>query len=224
MNIGKRIKQLRGDRSVQECAEAIGVTRSAWYQWEEKEDDQSLKHENLVNLAAFFGLSVEEFLNTENPARERHSVKEKPVEYIVTDPGMYNVRLYEHAQVSAGNGIINSDLEPPRIVQVPQWMVPDAYDVSQVILAPIDGDSMFPTLKHGELGLFYLLERIPREGLIYMFTSQEHTMVKRAFKRPGGGWIMKPDNTAGFDPVVIPPHEKDKHPIIGRLFKNIGNL
>lgn len=220
MNIGKRIRELRGTRGVQECATAVGVTRSAWYQWEEKEDQQSLKHENLVALARFFQLSVEEFLQEDLP----NILREPGTKYVMDDSRYYNVRHYD-ARMSAGPGNGNGSNPDWRVVPVPRWMIPDDIDPSMVVIVGIEGDSMYPLLNDGDFALVNRAQNRLKEGKIFAFNDGDHQRVKKFVKRIGGGWLMKSENPDyAREDQTIAPHEFDKFSIIGRVFKSIGNL
>lgn len=220
MDLSKRIKDLRGTRSVRECAEAVGVTRSAWYQWEEKGDDQSILAENALKIAAFFGITVEEFLDKNSHA---HLTAQNPIaNYASDDLRHYNIRYYEGAQLSAGNGKHVEDGEPTT-VSIPHWMIPDGIDPAMVVVAEIIGDSMFPTLKDGEKALVNTAEKRLKEGKIFAFNDNGELRVKKFVKRLGGGWFMRSDNSEYKDEVIA-PHENEKLDMIGRVFTNIGRL
>ena len=60
------LKELRGDRTQEEVAEAIGVTKSAWAMYERGE--RVPRDEIKVKIAKYFGKTVEElfFANIEH--------------------------------------------------------------------------------------------------------------------------------------------------------------
>lgn len=53
-----KLKMLRGDRTQEELAEAIGVTKSAWAMYERGE--RTPRDEIKVKIAEYFGMTVEE--------------------------------------------------------------------------------------------------------------------------------------------------------------------
>lgn len=55
--IGK-LKKLRGDRTQEEVAEAVGVTKSAWAMYERGE--RTPRDEIKIKIAKYFGVTVEE--------------------------------------------------------------------------------------------------------------------------------------------------------------------
>lgn len=54
--IGKRLKDLRGDRSMQEVAAALGITRQAYWLYESGERVPS--DEMKAKIADYYGVSV----------------------------------------------------------------------------------------------------------------------------------------------------------------------
>lgn len=55
---GARLRALRGDRSLEEIAEKVGITRSALYQYETEE--RTPRDEYKVALAKVYGKTVQE--------------------------------------------------------------------------------------------------------------------------------------------------------------------
>ena len=55
---GKRLRDLRGEKSLEEVAKATGLTRSAIFMYETEE--RIPRDENKVALAKYFGKSVQE--------------------------------------------------------------------------------------------------------------------------------------------------------------------
>ena len=57
MSIGQRLKQLRGNRSMGEVANAIGVTRSSYVKYER--DERHPRHEVMFRIARYYGKTVD---------------------------------------------------------------------------------------------------------------------------------------------------------------------
>lgn len=57
-----KLKMLRGDRTQEELAEAIGVTKSAWAMYERGE--RTPRDEVKVKIAKYFGMTVEDLFFT----------------------------------------------------------------------------------------------------------------------------------------------------------------
>lgn len=58
MPFGAKLKELRGDRSQEEMANAIGITKSSWAMYERNE--RVPRDEVKVKIAKYFGKSVQE--------------------------------------------------------------------------------------------------------------------------------------------------------------------
>lgn len=54
--VGKRLKDLRGERSMDEVAKALGITRQAW--WKYESGDSTPSDEMKVKIAEYFKVSV----------------------------------------------------------------------------------------------------------------------------------------------------------------------
>lgn len=58
MSCGKILRDLRGKRSQEEIAQAIGITKSSWAMYER--DERVPRDEVKVKIARFFGKSVQD--------------------------------------------------------------------------------------------------------------------------------------------------------------------
>ena len=67
------LRELRGDRTQEEIAKAIGITKSSWAMYERGE--RTPRDETKMRIAEFFGRSIEEiFFSTPN-TNSAHSKK-----------------------------------------------------------------------------------------------------------------------------------------------------
>lgn len=225
MNIGKRIKQLRGERSVQDCADAIGVTRSAWYQWEEKEDDQSIKGENMLKLARFFGISIEEFASEQPSAMPRvlysrgNAAREPAADYddeIVLIP-------FVDAQVGAGPGVSNGDERTLDLHQYSRtWIERNGLHAPALRRVKVTGDSMRPTIFDGDVALVNTAERKITNGKVFAFIVDGEARVKRLFKQFDGRIRVVSDNPDKLqfpDEFLTPDHMPE---MVGRVVDRSG--
>lgn len=60
---GTILRKLRGDRSQEEIATALGITKSSWAMYER--DERVPRDEVKIRIAKFFGKSVEELFYTQ---------------------------------------------------------------------------------------------------------------------------------------------------------------
>ncbi len=60
---GTILRKLRGDRTQEEIATALGITKSSWAMYER--DERAPRDEVKIRIAKFFGKSVEELFYTQ---------------------------------------------------------------------------------------------------------------------------------------------------------------
>lgn len=99
-------------------------------------------------------------------------------------------------RLSAGNGTENG---VPEVVETlafrHDWLQSISLNPSNAVLVGIDGDSMVPELRHGDLALIDRSRTMPRSGQVYAFTDIDgSTRVKRIDVLPGQGYILRSDN------------------------------
>ena len=58
MSIGEKLRALRGNRTQEECANAVDVTKSSWAMYERNE--RVPRDEVKIRIANFFGKTVQE--------------------------------------------------------------------------------------------------------------------------------------------------------------------
>lgn len=68
MSVGAILKNLRGNRSQKEIAEAIGITKSAWAMYERNE--RIPRDEVKIRIADYFGTPVQEIFFREHSENE----------------------------------------------------------------------------------------------------------------------------------------------------------
>ena len=62
MNFGKTLRILRGDKTQEEVAKAVGITKSAWAMYEREE--RVPRDEVKIQIAQYFGKTVQEVFFT----------------------------------------------------------------------------------------------------------------------------------------------------------------
>lgn len=88
--IGERLIQLRGSRTQQEIADALGISRARYSHYENSRNEPDLA--TLTHLADFFQVTVDDLLG-----RSRMHIKEKKPDY----RGRYAEEAYELANLFA---------------------------------------------------------------------------------------------------------------------------
>jgi phage repressor protein C with HTH and peptisase S24 domain len=162
------VKQLRGERSQRDFANALSVSQATVQSWESGRGGNPTL-ENIQKLAAIAKLSPEEFMRQLSPESN----------VVIYDSGEY-VKIPIVAVVGAGGGA-NPHLEATgRAINFPVELFrklfnanPDHVDALEVM-----GDSMAPTLNHGDLVLIDTQSLEVSSG-IYMFIYEGNIFVKR---------------------------------------------
>ena len=67
------LRELRGDRTQEEIAKAIGITKSSWAMYERGE--RTPRDETKMRIAEFFGRSIEEIFFSMPSTNSAHSKK-----------------------------------------------------------------------------------------------------------------------------------------------------
>ena len=67
------LRELRGDRTQEEIARAIGITKSSWAMYERGE--RTPRDETKMRIAKFFGRSIEEIFFSTSSTNSAHSKK-----------------------------------------------------------------------------------------------------------------------------------------------------
>ncbi len=87
-------------------------------------------------------------------------------------------------------------------------------DTLNIITA--DGDSMSPTICHGDMVLLDLSQKRIRSDAIYAFVIGEDLYIKRV-QRIGNGYRIISDNEAQYKPFEITGEQADEMKVIGRV-------
>jgi phage repressor protein C with HTH and peptisase S24 domain len=83
------------------------------------------------------------------------------------------------------------------------------------VLLDVLGDSMEPTLRHGDTILVDKSDIEVHDGQIYLIGFQQQLLVKRLF-RDVGGIVLKSDNSA-YRETLVPPEYADDFVVFGRM-------
>ncbi|MDL2316278.1 LexA family transcriptional regulator [Desulfovibrio sp. OttesenSCG-928-A18] len=84
-------------------------------------------------------------------------------------------------------------------------------------LFKIDGDSMEPTLHHGDMIMINLRQTHISSGAIYLLRLEGELMVKRLENRPGGLLLIRSDNPAYDDITIAKDDETIDAEVFGRM-------
>jgi phage repressor protein C with HTH and peptisase S24 domain len=160
-------------------------------------------YERMVRIAGAFDVDVPGFFNIMGVGGSG-----EPDEYC------YVPRV--KAVFAAGDGsLVTDDTARERYAFRSDWLAKKG-SVSAMRLVYIDGDSMEPTLKDGDMVLLDTSQTFVSSGKIYGIRVDDELMLKRLNKIPGGLEVVS-DNRALFPPFAVDMDETASVEIIGRM-------
>ena len=181
------LKILRSRKGVsqKEMAEYLDVSKSAYNMYESGQ--RSMNPDVLAKLSDYFGVSIDTILG-------REDITEMPVKEIVIKPEIEyedEVLIPVVASLHCGYGVSG---DPYTIIDYQK--VPKSYKSRYgegLVLNYATGDSMFPTIKSGDLMLCYP-DNIWDDGTIVIVNVNGSDTVKRIYHALDGGIDLIPDN------------------------------
>lgn len=207
--------------SADRLARAMGVSPSAFRKWLKGEAEPS--RERLVALARAAGVGVAWLAEGEGPApvfeavsgtkrRPRAPQPEPPL-----DPGQF-VLLPKHPEAAAAGAET-----PPApaaagfIALRHDWVRSTCgVDPEHLLLELAAGDSMLPTIKHGDTLLVDTSDRGVGTFGIYVLEINGQRLVKRVQRKHDGSLVLISDNPA-YQPDVVGKPEAERVSVIGRV-------
>lgn len=180
-----KILRKRKNVSQKELSEYLNVSRSAYNMYES--GTRSMNPAILSKLSDYFGVSIDTILG-------REEISDMPVKEIVVKPEIeYEDEVWVPVVASLHCGYGNSG-DPYTIID--RQKVPKSYKNrygGQLVLNYATGDSMFPTIKSGDLMLCYP-GNIWDDGTIVILNINGSDTVKRIYHAYDGGIDLIPDN------------------------------
>lgn len=135
----------------------------------------------------------------------------------------HQLRFYEDARLSAGNGVNNNGHKPPKLMPVPKWMLPADIDPAGIVIVPVKGHSMTGELDDGALACVDTNDRTKfKNGKIYAYNQGDDTLVKYFYTRVGGGILIKAKNELDFPEQVVAPYDLHKLDVVGRVIAGLN--
>jgi phage repressor protein C with HTH and peptisase S24 domain len=128
--------------------------------------------------------------------------------------------------VSAGNG---HTVEAEPLHERPQafrseWVKRKRLQHNGLMCVYAKGDSMEPRINDGDSLLVDRNQKTVTDGRVYVLRFGDEVRVKRLFKRPDGGLIIRSDNTASYPDIVVTAEEMQHVEIIGRVVHVSGEM
>lgn len=165
IDIGERLKILRGKKTQSEFASEIGTTLRAYQHYEagEREPDTNL----LKEISAKHGKSIDWILKGAETPMEEHVVGE-----------FVNIPQFSD-RISAGGGLVPINNAEIRVAFRRDWILRKG-DPQKMSLISVSGDSMYPTLMAGDLVLInHGHNHLDPQGGIYAIALGEVILIKR---------------------------------------------
>ncbi len=204
LEIGERLKSIRGEASQVEFADKVGVSLSSWRRYEL--GDRAPDAETLIALHERLGANplwvlrgVRESVEAEmtrlvNTAGRVLGDRLSMVRFewqgdvIEIDPADYAYVPVFDVEFGAGPGRVVDFDEPQSAWDAyrKSWLRSKGLLGAMLFKATISGDSMFPVLRDGSVELFNASDKIIRSGEIYGIRFGDENIAKYLRQLPGG--------------------------------------
>ena len=209
--------------SASKLARMAGVSESVIRKWKNGESEPTLS--NLISLAHAGGKNIdwlatgkENYQGLEFPDKDKLVIKEDLAQYhSYSDWSEFaKIPLYD-VEVSAGYGAVVDQEQIKGVIAFRQdWLRSKGLQQSKVITLTAKGDSMQPTIDHGDLLLVDCNTKNVTSDSIYVIRRDGHLFVKRLQQMISGDLYIKSDNPT-YTQETIPKHEVKNLDIIGRV-------
>jgi len=228
MSLGDRLRELRGKESQTVAGRRLGVSQSAYANYER--DFRPPDAEFIKSVCSAYGVTADWLLfGGDAPPVEVVSLEERR-DCVAGDTASYRLHVppgpapdpttFEFvplvaARFSTGGGafVLSEAIESyfafPR-----EWLRRRATSTKNLVLVQIIGLSMFPHLHPGDIAMIDMGRRDIHEGMVYGLRMDHTLMIKRLFVRPGDQIRVVSDNKEEYEPYDV--HRSELH-IIGQI-------
>jgi len=214
MNIGAKIKELRGKLGLSQSAfsKETGIPLDSLKKYEgEKTAPGSDALAGMARLGANLNWLLDP--NSAGPA-----VLNSATNRISEDAGSYAAIPLIDVHAAAGNGVV---VDSERVIDVlhfkHEWIHNELHvNASDLRLLFVDGESMEPFLRAGDIILVNLTDNTPKRDAIYVLRLEDALLVKRLQRLPNRRIRVTSDKPA-YEPFDLSTDEMDGVAIIGRV-------
>ncbi len=217
--LASRIIEARGelDISKAELARRVGVTRATVSMWESGQIE-SLRDDNLLLLAELLNVSPR-WLNS---GRGIRTVPAAPAGTAIEEPAAHYtfVTRVHGPRLSAGGGRISWEHEEIDNSHAfrRDWLQRKGLAVKDCRMVSVEGDSMSPFLRSGDVVLVHVADRAIRNGEVYVIAIGDELRVKRLLLRADGSVEIHSDNPAPqYAMELIGAEQVERLNVIGRV-------
>ena len=198
--LGQRIKEVRGSTHQGDFGAQFGVNVNTIGRYES--EASSPKADFLLALCRHYNISPTWLLLGQGPRDydPDHIYIPEPEEGLsLAAPGAapddYDLVPLVDAHLSAGDGaFVLSEQTTAYYAFRLAWVRSVAASARTLVLLHVSGDSMQPTIKHGDTVMIDTARQAPVEGGIFALRVDHTIMVKRLFFNPGGRVVVASDN------------------------------
>jgi phage repressor protein C with HTH and peptisase S24 domain len=206
-DIGDRLKTVRGEESQEQFSSRFGIHRNTLAKWESGE--RSIDLSVLVSIMRHYGISSQWMIlgtgdmygGPEQMHRSEGGQGTTPLaQPTPCDVDMVYVPLVE-ARLSAGTGSFETGGESEKRYGFRSDFLCRKGQISQMVLMRVEGDSMEPEIKHGDVVLIDQSQTTPRAGGMFAVGVEDLVYIKMVDAKPGK-IILKSVNPA-YEPLEI---------------------
>lgn len=164
--------------------------------------------------AAMIAVEESDFLQFANTMVQKIGSLEQRLEPPPPPPA--TVKYFPHA-ASAGWGLAVTEDESAEDLDMEAFFARLlGINVDYASLFQIKGDSMFPTLRHGDWAILNRQQRKIVDDQVFVFSLEDDLYIKRARTGPDGALLWHSDNE-GYPPICLKGDEITRMKVVGRV-------
>lgn len=218
MGISAKLLELIGDESVQNWAERHGLAKQTVHEW--IKHDRTPGKNSLTMLCQATGTTPEHWLSSDRVKKLSVShTSTKPIEARQMHADLY-IDNYVEVRASAGAGQLTptDQLILQLKVNAADWRRYIGLDHRHIKLINVHGDSMKPTLSHGDQVMVDTACSSFVDDAIYCIQQGDNLRFKRIKLNLDGSIIVRSDNEReGYPAEVYTADEAAQFRVIGRV-------
>ena len=211
-------------------SDLCGVSPQAVAQWYSG-DTKRISPEYLAQIARRYKVDLDWLITGRGVMAPREEEKLTPIysweEEGELPPGEYVYIPRLNVRLSAGNG--KEALEIDLMKDQPQafradWIRQHQLKPSALACMQAEGDSMEPRLCDGDSLLVDTSQTDIIDGKIYALAYAHELRVKRLYKLPSGGILIRSDNSSKYPEMTVQPSDLETIRVVGRVVHFSGQL
>ena len=211
------------DISKAELARRVGVSRATVTMWESGQIE-SLRDDNLLLLAELLDISPK-WLNSGKGARAVVAAAPADADADEAAANYTFVTRVHGASLSAGGGRISWEHEEIDSSHAfrRDWLQRKGLAAKDCRIVSVEGESMSPFLRSGDVVLVHVTDHSIRNGEVYAITIDDELRVKRLVQRADGSVEIHSDNPLPeYAMELIAADQTDRLNVIGRVVWRAG--